>query len=561
MSYYFTERAAIVADTNADMAKLLETMLRNVASSQNGAEVIEPYEIDRAEGNAKALFKLLERVSAKADLQCLFTGCSDSSGYPFRHGEFSYCAEKGRPTLKITMICVVGDDAKRFCKGLDRSKYGYCITYEGEEDNGEHETDSSRAKLKEWPTALLEDIARYHLLRRNGKAIKAEEERHAHELIELRDLLGYDGCGSSIDYSQPGKKINWVNPKEDDYKCIDELIIRGMTRFPFCVRFSRMFSESGEDQEIGPLSLGDPVIVSSDWRHPRAGEHAYIHARTPEGIDLGKMMPITGRTEWMFGFPYWYPYFDCGYYERAIIACLLPHLRPTVWKCSSARRDCRRRKEPLLIVRFDLEPVDVNEVIEEAHTLLAKKPKDRSLVSKDAEAITATALCGEGCGAGIVCPDGLPLQFEFDIEGGQILPGDELARVLPENILGVDLQHDVELRRATIAIVGEPAASVKVGDEYRSNVEEIAYREDAWDAHERTRMLLTIECAPPFSCGTPIDSGVFSDAVGESRSDLRRFTGATVKAKSQFEDCVVAWLDLDYTAKLREETVNRILHG
>ena len=168
--------------------------------------------------------------------------------------------------------------------------------------------------------------------------------------------------------------INWANPKEKDLRKIDGIMFNAIGSFPWAHRIDGGFTPKG-NEAAEHLFPGDVVSVVSDW----------TMAETP-GKVVFKICDENGNVIGNMGS--WMDLFE-GWEERdsssAALACILPHLRATVNELVPVSLRNKGVEGPNMSVRFDLEPINAEELIAETHALLEKDRKDRSLSSKGGE--------------------------------------------------------------------------------------------------------------------------------------------------------------------------------
>ena len=184
---------------------------------------------------------------------------------------------------------------------------------------------------------------------------------------------GVDGDYESIDFlNRP--PINWTNPEKKHLRKIDRIMFNLIGAFPWVCEIGSGFTPEG-NEAAERLFPGDAVIVSSEW----------VIGDTPGEVRF-KVCDSNGT---VIGVLWGWMNLVSDSRERrssaAALACILPHVRATVWNLMPVSLRNRGVSGPKLSIRFDLEPIAAEELIGQTHALLEKDLKDRTLSSKGGE--------------------------------------------------------------------------------------------------------------------------------------------------------------------------------
>ena len=182
-----------------------------------------------------------------------------------------------------------------------------------------------------------------------------------------------DGDYESIDLlNRP--PINWTSPERKDFCKIDRIMFNLTGSFPWVCDLDSGYTPEG-NEAAERLFPGDAVVVSSEW----------VIGDTPGEVRF-KVCDSNGA---VIGVLWGWMNLVSDSRERgssaAALACILPHLRVTVWDLMPVSLRNRGVHGPKLSIRFDLEPIAAEELIAQTHALLEKDLKDRTLSSKGGE--------------------------------------------------------------------------------------------------------------------------------------------------------------------------------
>ena len=184
---------------------------------------------------------------------------------------------------------------------------------------------------------------------------------------------GTDGDYESIDFlNRP--PINWTNPEKKHLRKIDRIMFNLIGAFPWVCEIDSGFTPEG-NEAAEHLFPGDVVAVSSEWVIGDNPEEVRFKVCDSNGAVIGVLwgwMNLVSDSR------------ERGS-SAAALACILPHLRVTVWDLMPVSLRNRGVHGPKLSVRFDLEPIAAEELIAQTHALLEKDLKDRTLSSKGGE--------------------------------------------------------------------------------------------------------------------------------------------------------------------------------
>lgn len=280
------------------------------------------------------------------------------------------------------------EDLDAFCMGLPQGDYGIAF-YDGDEYNSYSTVDvfsglhhgcatmHAAEGDREWDTIDIDDLK---ARRRDYSKISGSEITDIVELARmgatrswsewgedanedyLLENVGDDG--ESIGFHDVPPTINWIRPTEDDFKHIDKMMLEAIGSFPQVRRIYDGFTTEG-NEAAERLFPGENVTVVSEWSTRKTPCRVSFKVCDSNDTVIGT---ITGWTN------------DASTF--AALACILPHLKATVWKLVPLSLRSSSAPGPLLSVRFDLEPIDAKELIAETHALLKKSCKARSLSSK-----------------------------------------------------------------------------------------------------------------------------------------------------------------------------------
>lgn len=153
-------------------------------------------------------------------------------------------------------------------------------------------------------------------------------------------------------------------------ECVDDIV----RSFPWFHRLDTDFSVQG-NEAIEHLFPGDAVTVVSDWEYSGASGEVTLRVYDADGTCIGAMggyiddFHAVSREDELS--------------PSETLACLLPHLKATVYSLVPMSLRNKTAKGPILSVRFDIEPVDIEALVEEVRELLKKPLGYRSLSSKE----------------------------------------------------------------------------------------------------------------------------------------------------------------------------------
>lgn len=288
-----------------------------------------------------------------------------------------------------TAWCPNSEDLDYFFLGLPSGDYGVAFYDADEADDYEiisafsglhHGFDTMHATEgeREW-----DDIERDELKERRQRysSMTKSDITDLPELARMAVACGWSEWGwededeescdeEYIDFNER-PSLNWTDPSEKDLAKIDELILKGPECFPLCQWAEGDFTQVGKDAGESMLP-GDAVVVTSEW----GDGGARFFVRNLEGVELCRIyfwdLGLSGN---------WEDDRDAS----AVVACLLPYLRVSVWSLTPLSMRNKGAYGPKLMLRFDLEPVEASELVTHVHALLEKKLEDRALSSKGRE--------------------------------------------------------------------------------------------------------------------------------------------------------------------------------
>lgn len=149
-------------------------------------------------------------------------------------------------------------------------------------------------------------------------------------------------------------------PDEYTLKQLDSRIINLLTRFPFECEITGQAYE-GRNEKIEYLVPGAKLRLESDWDSPYFS-YAGIGIYDTSGRSLGNLGG----------------YFNPTDEDRVAIACLLPHIKATAVDVSPLGSTLNfRRRIGQFQVHLEIEPIDINAVLEEVHQLLREYESNR----------------------------------------------------------------------------------------------------------------------------------------------------------------------------------------
>lgn len=204
-----------------------------------------------------------------------------------------------------------------------------------------------------------------------GEGTQAAVNRLLLETLGVRDCFR---ASASVPEKEGGQDAVGQAPAGGaDLHELGGLVQDVMTHLP-CVFQLTMIDPDGTDN-VEELLVGDELVVTSSWREPSGSEGPVrLEAKTTSGKYLGILREpdlswnrdVTGRS-------------------RAVlpaVACLLPHLRMTVWRVTPASMRFSTYELPEVGVRVDLGRVDVGAVVGEALALAQRPLGERALQSR-----------------------------------------------------------------------------------------------------------------------------------------------------------------------------------
>mgnify|MGYP004497053439 CR=1 FL=1 len=182
-----------------------------------------------------------------------------------------------------------------------------------------------------------------------------------------------DGDYESIDLlNRPS--INWTSPETKDFRKIDRIMFNLIGSFPWVCDLDSGYTPEG-NEAAEHLFPGDAVVVSSEWAIGDTPGEVRFKVCDSNGAVIGVLWG-------------WMNLVSDSRERRssaAALACILPHLRATVWDLMPVSLRNKGVYGPKLSIRFDLDPIAAEELIAQTHALLEKDLNDRALSSKGGE--------------------------------------------------------------------------------------------------------------------------------------------------------------------------------
>lgn len=181
-------------------------------------------------------------------------------------------------------------------------------------------------------------------------------------------VSGFEGGG----YSRYAC-LDWLHLTERDLKDIDWLILNNLHQFPW---FCHCMGWSAEGIEcIERMLPGDSVRVCARWLKPMGVGGVSIFANNDEGVALARVETT----------PRFLNSWEGPLASAQLFACLLPHLKVSVTEVKPRKSRDSYVDSAYFTLRFDLEPIDVGEVLEGVRRLLSENLEDRTMFSKGEE--------------------------------------------------------------------------------------------------------------------------------------------------------------------------------
>ena len=206
--------------------------------------------------------------------------------------------------------------------------------------------------------------------------------------VSAKDLLGGDGWREryGVTETQPYADqrtsknclhnyadLNWQKYDMRRKGKYARLVAGTVASFPLVQKINRGFTDKGNG-EIETLFSGDEVRLISSWSMVDDKPYAELKVLDSKGIDLGYL-------DWTYEINPLKPGDISSYDMPMSLACLLPHVRASIWKVVPISMRGKTVKEPEVYVRLDIETVDLQALMAELQPLLAMGLEDRELSS------------------------------------------------------------------------------------------------------------------------------------------------------------------------------------
>lgn len=184
-----------------------------------------------------------------------------------------------------------------------------------------------------------------------------------------------DEFGNNESWGAPS--INWRKPTDNDLTRIDPIVLEVLTSFPQIHEMNRYSMEEHADAIEG-LSVGERVVIKSAWDDERIpSEYEYnsryviFEVETTKGVHLGRLHDYMNIVDdWQIS--------DAA---PEVLACLLPHINAAVESLNPVSLRNAGVTSPEMKIRFDMEPVDLDQIILEVHETLEMSFEKRSQTS------------------------------------------------------------------------------------------------------------------------------------------------------------------------------------
>lgn len=206
---------------------------------------------------------------------------------------------------------------------------------------------------------------------------------YSYEIIDLYvrgeagpvDRMTLEECGVEEDGGSEEDEVpafEWMNPGENDLRSIEHAIFAMLSAFPLVEVIGYGFTTVGREA-AERLFPGDPVFMESDWASSETFGQVQFALKDFEGNTLCTLCH------------FYLTNLEDSRETSVLLACLLPHLRVTIWDLKPGSLRSKGCNDPEMTIRFDLEPVDVEILINEVHAIFEKPLAQRTLSTRKGE--------------------------------------------------------------------------------------------------------------------------------------------------------------------------------
>lgn len=155
--------------------------------------------------------------------------------------------------------------------------------------------------------------------------------------------------------------IDWIDPKEEDLRKINETVLDLLCQFPHEYTISDYWQNL--DEGIDLLVPGDDILIESSWE-----DNAALHIIDKQKQKIVDLKYLVSENK----------------YSKNAIACLLPHLCATVQSIDTPSTRTVVNKAPIefsIFLEF-VDKLDVPELLNEVHRHIDLDPAERHLTSQ-----------------------------------------------------------------------------------------------------------------------------------------------------------------------------------
>ncbi len=162
--------------------------------------------------------------------------------------------------------------------------------------------------------------------------------------------------------------LNWRDPQEEERLSAVRAVYALLKEMPLCVELTGS-SYRGRAEHVEMLVPGSVVGLRSDWEseffQPVGIEAFDCKGRTLGNLDSNPLEGFFLRND-----------------DYLALAFLLPHLTAVVDQVEPLSIRSKRARHPRVVIRLEVEPLDIAQVVEEIGALVGLKRCDRGCVSR-----------------------------------------------------------------------------------------------------------------------------------------------------------------------------------